>query len=232
MKTTKKYILSATLLLFTATTFAQVTIGSDNAPEKAALLELKTKGETKGSVSSERGGLLLPRVEIRNVGELGVFSKVTGLDNAEERLKHTGLAVYNIGTTNTNGSVLVGKGIYVWNGSRWMEMGEATPGKFFYMPSIEIPLESSEIKPIDLYSKYAAQFTTPLHRSAGSPASIPSYNRDELYYYITDIGKDSNGDHIINVQSITADGWLNYTGPATPDESLMNSYINIVFVVK
>jgi len=232
MKTAKKCILSTAFFLFASTTFAQVTIGSDNSPEKAALLELKTKGDTNGSVSSDSGGLLLPRVEITNVEELGVFSKITNLDNDQEKLKHTGLAVYNIGTTDTDGSILVEKGTYVWNGSKWMKAGEVTAGKFFYMPSIEIPLESSEIEPIDLYAKYEAQFKNPLYRSAGSPASIPYYKRNELYYYITDIGKDSNGDPIINVQSITADGWLNYTGPATPEESMMSSYINIVFVVK
>lgn len=90
------------------TTTAQVTIGSNNPASKAALLELKDqKANTPASVTddanvtSETGGLLLPRVKLVNKNTLQPF-----IDTSDElwdeketnkiRETHAGLMVYNL----------------------------------------------------------------------------------------------------------------------------------------
>lgn len=228
----KKYVLFTVIFFFAVTAFAQVTIGSGEIPEKAALLDIKTKkyAENTEPVSSDRGGLLLPRVKISDIKDLGVFSEVTGLNDSAEKLKHTGLTVYNIGTTDNNGKVLVEEGIYVWDGEKWMKAGISKPNKFFYMPSIEIPI-TTPIS-INLYNEYVSQFTSPKAASTGAPASIPCYKSNELYYYITNAGKDSDGNEIFTSFNITVDGELTYTVNSNLPDDVCCSYINIVFVVK
>ncbi|MDR0833320.1 MAG: hypothetical protein LBN93_03935, partial [Candidatus Symbiothrix sp.] len=64
-----KIMLVATLLvtgnysLITVT--AQVTIGSLDEPAKGALLELKTQTNLTGGATTDKGGLLLPRVQLQ-----------------------------------------------------------------------------------------------------------------------------------------------------------------------
>ena len=102
----KKVLFFMLFLMFLGTAFAnaQVRIGGDAAPEKGAILDLKS------SASEYVGGLLLPRVEITS--ENAVPTSWVGSGNVDES-KLKGLLVFN-----DNNSV-VPKGVYVWNGTKW-----------------------------------------------------------------------------------------------------------------
>jgi hypothetical protein len=114
----KKSILLAgfTALMSGAALNAQVTIGADATPSKAALLELKTQAPDADNVTSTKGGLVLPRVKLVNPATLEPFISTSGLDWTDEtKTLHTGLLVYNL-TVNADFS----KGIYLWDGIQWV----------------------------------------------------------------------------------------------------------------
>ncbi len=97
--------------------------------------------------------------------------------------------------------------------------------KVFYMPSITIDVSTLGTgRTIDLYSQYLSQYSTPKVASSGAPAAIPSYTKDQLYYYVTYFDPA-----VFNVTAISVDGVMTYNviGSATSA-----SYMNIVFVVK
>jgi len=101
-------------LLPFSTLYAQVTIGSDVAPSKAALLEVKTKAADGNNVTSDKGGILLPRVELQRLNSLLPF--IADADLTVEDQKHAGLMVYNITAVPAENIV---RGFYVWDGSQW-----------------------------------------------------------------------------------------------------------------
>lgn len=115
-----KLFIIMVLIMVTGNAIAQVTIGADIPPEKAALLDLKTKAAVDdGGATTDKdgGGLLLPRVELRNVNELAPFiNKGDYTDDEYEKLKkrHTGLVVYNI--AEDSGFI---PGTYLWDGNSW-----------------------------------------------------------------------------------------------------------------
>lgn len=97
--------------------------------------------------------------------------------------------------------------------------------KVFYMPSITLDVSSLATgKTVDLYAAYLSQFGSPKIGSLGAPSSIPTYAKDQLYYYVTYF--DPN---VFSVTSVDANGLMTYNviGSATS-----SSYMNIVFVVK
>ncbi|MDR1981391.1 MAG: hypothetical protein LBQ39_07220 [Tannerellaceae bacterium] len=100
---------------------AQVTIGSDFLPEKAALLQIKDKQpapDSKGATATT-GGLLLPRVELDGINEFTLIPNVTD----DQKKDHTGLLVYN---QRTNVVLQLEKGVYQWNGEKWMMLQKTT----------------------------------------------------------------------------------------------------------
>lgn len=215
----KRLLLLIIFTFYIITTFAQVTIGSGIVPEKAALLDLKTKNGGSGQNSSDGGGLLMPRVSISDLLTLGIFTEIAGLDTEEEKLKHKGLSVYNIGTTS------VEAGIYVWDGVKWEKAGLRKEVNFFYMPSIQIDLSQNPL-PINLHTRYVQQFSNPKASSTNKP--IPYYlEAEDLDYYITDYDEDI-------FQSVTVDetGEMIYILKDPLPSDVCCSYINIVFVTK
>ena len=107
--------LSSTCFLFvlTATMEAQVTIGSGNNPSNASLLDLKTQESPEGGVTSTTGGLLLPRVELKEINSLLPFIAGGGTDI--DKTSNKGLLVYNL-TETTPFQI----GLYAWNGVKWV----------------------------------------------------------------------------------------------------------------
>ncbi len=156
--------------------FSQVTIGSGLPPEKAALLEIKTKDATTAlsptdttNITSELGGLGLPRVFLQNEFTLEPFIKTTDViwkDSVTTKVKerHTGLVVYNIKVakdTETDVKKKFVKGLYIWNGNRWCLIHEE-PGRFFYMPSFNLKFtigQVGNVEYLNLYEEYKKQFT-------------------------------------------------------------------------
>lgn len=211
-------------LLFTNTNlYAQVTIGTDLYPEKAALLDLKTTdGGNEGGISSGSGGILFPRVKIETLDQLNVFSGIsdTQINSDIQKKRHKGLTVYNIG------SDAVETGIYTWNGSKWQKAGTRKEINFFYMPSIEIDLNATPpAEGIDLYEKYEQQFSHPKAGSTTDP--IPTLEREDLHYYVTDYD-----DNIFTDVDINSDGEMTYSLQNDLPDDVCCSHINIVFVVK
>ena len=100
---------------------------------------------------------------------------------------------------------------------------------FLYMPSINIPTSDGTgnlltgTRSIDLYDLYKTGFDSPSVKSAGAPASIPYFDRDQLYYYVTYC------DPCITVTGISDGGNLSYTVNALPN---YDAFVNIVFTVR
>lgn len=98
--------------------------------------------------------------------------------------------------------------------------------RIFYPPSIAIDASTTGTgRTVDLYNEYIVQFGTPTAASVGAPATIPTYTRTELYYYVTFADPT-----VFNNISIAANGVMTYDIIATP--ATYNSLINVVFVVQ
>ena len=107
---------------------AQVTIGNNADPEDAALLEVSSEKSTMpGGITSTKGGMLLPRVELVKKNELLPFvdSSVIGTGSYENitKLQHTGLIVYNIATVESED---LAPGLNIWTGSEWTLLGQSS----------------------------------------------------------------------------------------------------------
>ena len=108
--------------------------------------------------------------------------------------------------------------------------------RIFYPPSIALDASSNGTFTIDLYQEYISQYGSPVVSSDPTNApTIPLYNRNELYYYVTyaDPTVFGNG---TTVQNMSIDGpgltegTLNYQIFNQPAD--YNALINVVFVVK
>jgi len=108
------HILLLTLFSFLSLQ-AQVTVGSDNPPAKAALLEVKTQEPNADNVTTDKGGLLLPRVQLQMLNSLLPFLPDSEL--TAQGQKHAGLMVYNVKPVTAQN---IEKGVYVWDGIKWV----------------------------------------------------------------------------------------------------------------
>jgi len=102
-------------LLPFSTLYSQVTIGSDNQPPRAAILNLQTQTDSdpvNGGVTSTKGGLLITRVKLEATHSLAPFIVGGGTNN--QKRAHKGMNVYHIGG---NG---IDTGQYVWDGTQWL----------------------------------------------------------------------------------------------------------------
>jgi hypothetical protein len=101
----KLFFLMLTLIMLSAASVqAQVTIGADEPPHSAAVLDLQ----------SDNLGLKLPTIEL---GDVSVFQLSGTATNAD------GIMIYNSSEETIGGS---GKGIYVWEG-KWIFAGKSAP---------------------------------------------------------------------------------------------------------
>jgi hypothetical protein len=145
-------------LLLATNLHAQVTIGSENEPAKGALLELKTHANYADSTTTEKGGLLLPRVKLVEEYNLQPFINTT-LTHADS-IEHIGLTVYNV--SSSNGFT---PGIYYWDGSKWKK---SAASEYIWMPSFTLPWgDTSTPISVDLYAIYAANLETGTHPTTG-----------------------------------------------------------------
>ena len=218
----KLFLLAGMFALMSITTInAQVTIGSLDAPSQNALLDLK---ETTGGTSTK--GFLLPRVSLQST------TSPYPMQSHEK-----GLFVYNLATTSS-GANDVTPGVYYNDGNEWIKESDSATPKFFYMPSILLPVDISSSAynagtktfTVDLYAEYAAQFgLTRSASSAKSPSAtttLPVYSNTELGYFITyyDNAVFSN----VKVDNY---GVMTYELVSSPVFS-EKTYMNIVFQVK
>lgn len=122
-KRTFNFIVLSILLLscsWHSEIYSQVTVGSGTSPIEGALLDLKEKSTTDGSVNSTKG-LSMPRVELKNPNklQLGDLEILDNDGDGQQYEKHTGLLVYNVSNISP-----FCPGLYVWNGSEWIRLHE------------------------------------------------------------------------------------------------------------
>jgi hypothetical protein len=243
-KTNKKKLLFFTLFIASALTFpawAQVTIGTDAAPNPASLLDLKDNKDGEGTSTK---GLLLPRVALKGTNDASMFRDGNMV---------AGMFVYNTVTTTRNtGTVLpdtgydVTPGTYFNDGTHWVRIID-TGNRWFYMPSFNLPLEdldnpANTSLTFDLYQEYIYQFagipptvqldegtlstssTDPNYETLANSPGIILYQREELIFYVTAYSPD-----VITVDNVD-NGILSYTVNSTivPD----GSFVNVMFRVK
>jgi len=190
---------------------AQVTIGSNDAPDKNALLDLKETG------TSATKGLLLPRVALT--------SKTSYSPLKDNHVK--GMAIYNTRVIND-----VVEGYYYNDGNKWIRL-YAEPDLFFYMPSINLPVDTSDPSynsgkfTVNLYSKYSQQFGIPgTIKNPAATSTLKVYKKEELDYFIVYYDED-----VFDAVSVDNDGNLVYSlkpGSVITEKTFMN----IVFKVK
>ncbi|MFK8007989.1 MAG: beta strand repeat-containing protein [Saprospiraceae bacterium] len=110
-----------------------------------------------------------------------------------------------------------------------MEMNTAKSSRIFYPPAIAIVADAIDTDlELDLHDTYVNLFTGQsgsFIASSSAPGAIPTYEQDELYYYILDYDTA-----VFDNVTIDANGLMVYDviAPASGD----CSFINIVFVVK
>lgn len=209
--------------------YAQVTIGSDSAPAKAALLELKDKNVNNptsvthdSNISSTTGGLSLPRVKLVNKATLEPFIPLDDSDwlsapTSKIKEVHAGLMVYNIETSNG-----FEQGIYVWDGAQWIKSGAAgsvSEPKFFYMPSFNLPINTLETTAFGIYDEYQTQFTK---------AGLHVYEPDEIEFKVTYY--DSSLIDNIEFPESAENRFMVYDVLSTTAPE--GAYLNIIIVVK
>ena len=116
-------IILLSCVLFTLPLQSQVTIGSLSEPLKGSLLDLKELDESAGNFNATKG-IIYPRVRLTNLNEL--YPMLTGSESGYPALKpsYTGLTVYNVNTATP-----FEKGLYTWNGAKWIQMGATMRAK-------------------------------------------------------------------------------------------------------
>jgi len=256
-----KNLMCLCLLFFIGTQGnAQVSIGSTEAPSKAALLQLKNlevtnptsvTGTTNVTADKDGGGLGLPRVMLVDKTTLQPFipadaAWTANTDKVKE--KHAGLMVYNIYVSpvgETNADKQFQQGIYLWDGSVWALAGEGNNKgeRYFRMPPFGLPMlkitQPTDPKPTyDLYAEYVRQFTkdtsdpTDIFVSNNSTiARVPSPVSDRLYKKEElDYVVTYYDNKVIKVNSINTNGVMIYEVLDT--DPAPTSFINILFIVK
>ena len=107
MKNTFLTLLLAGMLCVPVSLNAQVTIGGASPPQSGATLDLN---------ADFTGGLLLPNVEITDLGRIPAGFTDVSVQNADVVPELAGLLVYN---TNLNPAANIFQGIYYWDGDNW-----------------------------------------------------------------------------------------------------------------
>ncbi|MBK5722294.1 hypothetical protein JGH11_15565 [Dysgonomonas sp. Marseille-P4677] len=168
-----KYLHLLLLLLFTCTQLqGQVTIGSGIKPNKGALLDLKefeTTESVKGGTTATKG-IMLPRVVLKSLDELTMGDNVINNDTEGTWKAHEGLTVFNV---HEDLSKKICRGVYVFNSSSWIKLGEPCP--FFFRincDEIEVSGIYEEYEPVD-ENNYLTIHLTDIDESAkGEKLSI------------------------------------------------------------
>lgn len=100
---------------------AQVTIGSDIAPNKGALLDLKEGANTTK-------GLGMPRVQLTNLNPTTPteLAQSIGGTGSWTLADHTALAVYNVKANHCALPEAIYEGLYVFDGGKWELLGQSS----------------------------------------------------------------------------------------------------------
>jgi len=211
---TKLLMLSFCLLFFvggSVKSYAQVNVGLGEAAEKYATLQIKDKetvtSNPLNAPTAEKGGLLLPRVELQKKKELLPFVTQTEVDNnyqtyQDAKLAHTGLIVYNLIEDDDEELCL---GLNQWDGEQWncfqQKMGNAI----------------AELGNCDSL-KFIGQYLNDVSLGAGNYMTIPLHVTKAGAYTITAMPDPDNGYYftVTGVFLTTGYYFLSIPGAGTP----------------
>lgn len=195
-------LIAISLMLSIENVSAQIAVNSDS-PDASAALDVQ-------AVNNNRG-LLIP--QMTTAQKLAITNPAPGLLVYDT--DYNCISQYKDTPSNP--------GVFGWTCQTLFNR------HFLYMPTINIPTSDGTgslltgTRSIDLYNVYKTGFDSPSVKSAGAPASIPYFNRDQLYYYVTYC------DPCITVTGISDSGNLSYTVNALPN---YDAFVNIVFLVR
>lgn len=96
---------------------AQVTIGSDLAPNEGAILDLKENTATTPGGANATRGMILPRVKLTDINFLADI--IPNDSDRPDPILHEGLMVFNMNEDLCTTPVL-NRGVHVWSGSKWI----------------------------------------------------------------------------------------------------------------
>lgn len=197
----KKLMFVLSLLCFTMSISAQVTIGSNTAPEKAALLDIKDKVDKTGGVTAETGGLILPRVNLEKKKQLYPFIREAGysLSNyndptydpdtadpsyAAEKPAHKGLVVYNLIENDDEELCL---GLNQWDGEKWNCFQQKAAAAQFTIDCSSLQVMGDYGDGISLNSSNYIRVSITITRpgSYSISASIPDATKFNGYFFET-----------------------------------------------
>jgi uncharacterized protein (TIGR02145 family) len=147
------------LLISAASVNAQVIIGGNGTaePHAGAGLDLSPLG-------TDKLGLLLPGVKLTN--DAAEFALVTGATDTQKE-DATGMLVYNIA------NVLTGKGLYVWNGTKWQAL----------TPPPSVTDAEGNTYSIGFFGDAGWWMTENLRTKSSLTANSNSGNSNSAYYY-------------------------------------------------
>ena len=207
MKKIVSIMIVALFSLFVSHSYAQVTIGSQDAPAAGAVLELK----------SDNLGFLPTRIALVSPGNPRPLSTTTHVQ---------GMVVYN-----TTVSDSLKTGLYYNTGSKWVSLSAEpfTKEKWFYMPAISFDTSTNGTYSKELYNEFVKQLSTSgglVVPSAGAPAKVLATvpKASDLNYYVT-----AYDDKVFRNISIDANGRMQYEIIGIASDS---TFLNIVFVEK
>jgi len=100
---------------------SQVTIGTQSAPLKGTLLDMKENDNSAGGVTSTNG-MMLPRVNLTGLTNLAPIA-----DASANKLQYAGMEIYNVAVDDNAG---LQEGLYTWDGAKWnhVQTGEQSSG--------------------------------------------------------------------------------------------------------
>lgn len=126
-----KILLVFASLIYTSFLTAQVTIGIDEKAAEGSLLQLKNIENAEVGKINATKGLLLPRVELKDLNKLkmGTGDEIT---DTNEKLSHSGLTVYNVLPNPCLLPTPILKGVHAWDGEKWISY---TP---LYAPEVSL----------------------------------------------------------------------------------------------
>ncbi|MDR2086294.1 MAG: hypothetical protein LBP72_03880 [Dysgonamonadaceae bacterium] len=232
MKTILKIVVTCIVMFFGHIQLnAQVTIGVDEPPVAAALLDLKDRVAGADTVSANSGGLVLPRVKLTDKMTLEPFIATTdaawdAANQAKTKSDHIGLTVYNV-IDNT----VFDKGIYVWSGNEWKSLQLGS--NYIYLPSFNLPWNATSVNLFDIYRQNLNFATNTKYKSSTGAVKIsfPEFEFDDVatdFYYVVTY-YDPN---VLTISGINADGLMTYAKNSALKLPPEGSFINIVMIRK
>jgi hypothetical protein len=208
---------------------AQVSVGVDAPPVRAALLDLKDRVASADTVSSSSGGLVLPRVKLVDKTTLEPFiaTNAPEWDNAnraKSKNDHIGLTVYNL-ADNTD----FDQGIYVWSGNEWKIL--QVESNYIYLPSFNLKWNDTSVDLFNIYKNNLNFATNSKYKSSTGSLRVafPEFDEEanDFYYVVTYYDPA-----VLTISNITPQGLMTYAKNSSHKVPPEGSFINVVMIRK